>query len=60
VRVGFENNLDLPDGGRAADNAASVSATVAALNACGLRPANAAELRTAWAEACREATQPGR
>jgi uncharacterized protein (DUF849 family) len=60
VRVGFENNLDLPDGGRAADNAASVSATVAALNACGLRPANAAELRAAWAEACREATQPGR
>lgn len=52
VRVGFENNLYLPDGNLAADNAASVAAATAALAACGLRPATAAELRQSWADLC--------
>ncbi len=49
VRVGFENNLHLPDGRLAADNAASIAATVRALDACGLGLADAAGLRSAWA-----------
>lgn len=53
VRVGFENNLHLPDGNLAADNAASVGATVAALDACGLRLADATGLRSAWAACLR-------
>ncbi len=53
VRVGFENNLVLPDGGVALDNAQSVAATVSALRACGLRLADADQLRAAWTEACR-------
>jgi len=47
-RVGFENNLALPDGARAPDNAAIVSATVGALHAVGLKPATPGELRRAW------------
>lgn len=49
ARVGFENNLQLPDGTTAPDNAASVTAIATALAACGLRPASADELRAAWA-----------
>lgn len=53
VRVGFENNLFLPDGSRAADNAATVAATAAAISACGLGLADASRLRSAWAAHCR-------
>lgn len=49
ARVGFENNLRLPDGSIADDNAALVEATARALAACGLRPADAEALRAAWA-----------
>jgi uncharacterized protein (DUF849 family) len=51
ARVGFENNLHLPDGSRAADNAQSVAATARALDACGLRLADADGLREAWINA---------
>ena len=50
VRIGFENNLYLPDGSLAADNAASVAAAANALAACGLDLADATELRAAWAD----------
>jgi uncharacterized protein (DUF849 family) len=49
ARVGFENNLQLPDGTVAPDNAALVAAARAALAACGLATATAAQLRAAWA-----------
>lgn len=45
VRVGFENNLHLPDGSLAADNAALVTAVAEGLRAIGCRPASAAEAR---------------
>jgi 3-keto-5-aminohexanoate cleavage enzyme len=48
IRVGFENNLLLPDGSPAGDNADLVSAAVSAIAACGLRPASAEELRVDW------------
>lgn len=48
ARVGFENNLHLPDGSLAPDNAALVAATVSLLERTGRRPATAAELRAAW------------
>ncbi len=48
VRVGFENNLLLPDGSTAPSNAALVGATAGALTACGLAIAGADELRSAW------------
>lgn len=48
-RIGFENNLRLPNGEIAPSNAALVSAAVAAIGACGLRPASAEELRATWA-----------
>ncbi len=48
VRVGFENNLVLPDGSGASDNSALVAAARAASAACGLRAATADELRDAW------------
>lgn len=48
ARVGFENNLQLPDGTTAPDNAAVVAAAAQAMRACGLRPATAEELRTDW------------
>jgi uncharacterized protein (DUF849 family) len=44
-RVGFENNLYLPDGSVAADNAALVAAVAEGLSAIGARPASAAEAR---------------
>ncbi len=47
-RVGFENNLHLPNGDRAPDNAAIVGATAAALTGLGLTVASPAELRARW------------
>lgn len=49
ARVGFENNLFLPDGRRAADNAALVEATATTIGASGLTLAAASELREEWA-----------
>lgn len=49
ARVGFENNIWLPDGSVAPDNAALVAGVHAAVHSCGLRTATAAELRAAWA-----------
>ncbi|PSM17418.1 3-keto-5-aminohexanoate cleavage protein [Nitratireductor sp. StC3] len=49
ARVGFENNLQLPDGTVAADNAAIVRATARALEACGVPLASAGQLRDLWA-----------
>lgn len=48
VRVGFENNLMLPGGSLAPDNAAIVAAGHAALRACGLAIADADQLRQTW------------
>ncbi|WP_353643784.1 3-keto-5-aminohexanoate cleavage protein [Mesorhizobium sp. WSM2239] len=48
VRVGFENNLFLPDGSQAKDNADLVAAAATAIATCGLRPASADELRQDW------------
>lgn len=48
VRVGFENNLDLPDGTRAPSNAALVDRVAQALKTCGAHLADAAALRQAW------------
>ena len=45
ARVGFENNLHLPDGSLAADNAALVAAVAEGLRAIGARPATADEAR---------------
>ena len=45
ARVGFENNLSLPDGGRAESNAELVGAAAAALEAVGLGPQTADGLR---------------
>jgi 3-keto-5-aminohexanoate cleavage enzyme len=41
VRVGFENNFSLPDGGRAESNGELVGAAAAALEAVGLGPQTA-------------------
>lgn len=49
VRVGFENNLWLPDGRQAADNAELVGHLVDALARLGLRPATAAQTRARFA-----------
>jgi 3-keto-5-aminohexanoate cleavage enzyme len=48
VRVGFENNVDLPNGERAGSNAELVGQTAKALEACGVTLADAAFLRSAW------------
>jgi uncharacterized protein (DUF849 family) len=48
VRVGFENNLMLPGGSLAPDNAALVAAGDVALRACGLAIADADQLRQTW------------
>lgn len=45
ARIGFENNLYLPDGEIAADTAALVTSLAAALRATGRRPASAAAAR---------------
>ncbi|MHA1158668.1 MAG: 3-keto-5-aminohexanoate cleavage protein [Alphaproteobacteria bacterium] len=49
VRVGFENNLYLPDGSRAPDNAALARAVGAPLEALGYRPQSADRLRAIYA-----------
>lgn len=51
VRVGFENNLFLPDGRMASGNADLVASAVTAIAACGNTVATAAELREAWSPA---------
>lgn len=48
VRVGFENNLHLPDGRLAGGNEDLVSAARNALEACGLASAGADDLRERW------------
>jgi 3-keto-5-aminohexanoate cleavage enzyme len=48
VRIGFENNLDLPNGTRAGSNAELVSRAASTLQACGLTLADADALRRAW------------
>jgi uncharacterized protein (DUF849 family) len=45
IRVGFENNLLLPDGRRASDNSELVEAVVRPLRALGHRPEEASEWR---------------
>lgn len=49
VRVGFENNLHLPDGKLAPDNAALVTTVANALAATGVSLLDADGLRTSWA-----------
>lgn len=49
VRVGFENNLDLPDGTRARSNADLVERAALALGICGMHLADAEALRQSWA-----------
>lgn len=53
ARVGFENNLFLPDGRTAPDNAASVAALAGALRACGRSLATGPALRETWNRLCR-------
>jgi 3-keto-5-aminohexanoate cleavage enzyme len=48
VRVGFENNLLLPDGSTARDNAAIVGATHGVLRACGITLSDADRWRQTW------------
>lgn len=48
VRVGFENNRQLPRGEIAQDNARLVEAASNALQACGLATASAEDLRSRW------------
>lgn len=48
ARVGFENNLQLPDGTTAADNAALVRETAELLRATGRTLATASHLRNQW------------
>ena len=48
VRVGFENNLLLPDGATAPSNAALIAACAQPIRDLGLRVASADDLRTAW------------
>ncbi|QKD05334.1 hypothetical protein EB235_30775 [Mesorhizobium loti R88b] len=47
-RVGFENNLFLPDGALASGNQDLVAATKHAIGACGLTIADADTLRVRW------------
>ncbi|HJT14553.1 MAG TPA: 3-keto-5-aminohexanoate cleavage protein [Dongiaceae bacterium] len=49
ARVGFENNLYLPDGSVAPDNASLVAMAGSTIGACGIPIATAADLRAAWA-----------
>jgi 3-keto-5-aminohexanoate cleavage enzyme len=53
ARVGFENNLSLPDGARAASNAELVGAAAHAFEAVGLMPQSADGLREEIAAAMR-------
>ena len=50
VRVGFENNVLLPDGTVARSNAELVAPTVRALTACGSSLADAGSWRQVWTE----------
>jgi uncharacterized protein (DUF849 family) len=47
VRVGFENNLEQPDGTQASSNAAQVARVVESLSAIGRAPVTATKLRAA-------------
>lgn len=49
VRVGFENNLELPDGSPARSNAELVSVTADILQRCGVGLLTAEELKETWA-----------
>lgn len=49
VRIGFENNLTLPDGSMAPSNAVQIDGAAQALKACGSSLADADALRRAWA-----------
>lgn len=51
ARVGFENNLFLPDGALASGNQDLVAATRRAVEACGLAIADADALRSQWSDA---------
>ncbi|WP_027167804.1 3-keto-5-aminohexanoate cleavage protein [Mesorhizobium sp. WSM3224] len=53
VRIGFENNLVLPNGSIAASNAELVAATAQILADCGASIASAADLAATWADAVR-------
>ncbi|RJL09996.1 3-keto-5-aminohexanoate cleavage protein [Paracoccus siganidrum] len=57
ARVGFENNLWLPDGTLAPNNAAIVAATAAASADAGRVLADAAGLRASWRQSSRAARQ---
>lgn len=48
VRVGFENNMLLPDGSTATDNAALVRGIAERLQSLGLAPMTAEALRTLY------------
>lgn len=48
ARIGFENNLLLPDGTRAPDNAALAEATAGLIQSTGRALMSAAQLRAAW------------
>jgi len=48
VRVGFENNLFLPDGTIAADNAALVAVAARIVRDAGFQTTTAAQLRKDW------------
>jgi 3-keto-5-aminohexanoate cleavage enzyme len=48
IRIGFENNLHLPDGRLAPDNAALVGAAVEALRGAGLEIGTGEALARRW------------
>lgn len=50
LRVGFENNLLLPDGSAAATNANLVATAASALTTLGITPMSGEELRQDWAQ----------
>jgi 3-keto-5-aminohexanoate cleavage enzyme len=52
VRVGFENNLAMPDGTVAHDNAALVRAIAQALEPLRMRPATCPEARRFFRQGC--------
>lgn len=52
VRVGFENNMTMPDGTVAPDNAALVHATAQALAALRMQPATSVEARRFFRQGC--------
>lgn len=59
ARVGFENNLRLPDGRTAPDNAALVAAAAKAARATGRPLADAGDLRRIWREPAAEPRDDG-